>query len=62
MKEFEEKQSKMSDKELISRAEVEINELCRTGCKTFLMSVPPKITDSDMIISELIRRFKNNIN
>lgn len=41
-----------------SVAEKHVSELAHTGGKSHKMCVPPMITDTDMIFSELIRRFK----
>jgi len=60
--EFEKRQSEMSNEELIERAEKEVSELARTYGKSHRMCIPPMITDTDMILSELIRRFKYEIN
>ena len=56
---FEKERSEMSDKELIERAEKEVSELARTYGKSHRMCIPPMITDTDMILSEVIERFKN---
>jgi hypothetical protein len=60
--EFEKRRSEMSNEELIERAEKEVSELVRTYGKSHRMCIPPMITDTDMILSELIRRFKYEIN
>lgn len=56
--EFLKKQAEMSDKELIELAEKEVIELARTYGNSHKMCVPPRITDTDIILSELIKRFK----
>ena len=58
---FEEKQSLMSDKELIERADIELSKLCKSYGAKFTMSIPARITDTDMIFSELIKRYKSTI-
>ena len=55
---FAEQQAVMPDKELIELAEKQVSELARTGGRSHRMCVPPMITDTDMLLSELIRRFK----
>ena len=60
-KEFKEKQSAMSDKELIELASKQVSELAKTGGKSHTMCVPPKNTDTDMVLSELIKRFNRAI-
>lgn len=55
---FRQKQAEMSDKQLIELAEKQVTELARTGGRSHKMCVPPQTTDTDMLFSELIRRFK----
>jgi hypothetical protein len=57
-KQFEEKQSQMSNEELILLAKEEVSKLCKTGGKSITMCVPPTVKDTDMIICELIKRFE----
>lgn len=56
--EFNKKQREMSNEELIERVEKEVNSLAKTYGKSHTMCIPPMITDTDMLLSELIRRFK----
>ena len=60
--EFETRQSKMTDKVLLEALELNISKLCKTGGKSFSMSVPPSIKDTDMLICELVNRYKKLIN
>ena len=55
---FEQKQAEMSNEELIRLANKEVRELAMTGGKSHKMCVPPSIYDTDMILSEAIRRFE----
>lgn len=55
---FELKQSKMSDSELINLCQKEVGELASTYGKSHRMTIPPMVTDTDMLLSELIKRFK----
>ena len=55
------KQASMSNADLIEKVETKITNLCRTGGKSFRMSVPPKVDDADMLLSEMVRRFKGTI-
>ncbi len=55
---FDEKQRAISNSELAEMAQQALSKLCRTGGKSFIMTIPPRIDDTDMVISELIRRFK----
>ena len=57
-KETSENLKEMSNEALIGFAEDQITELARTGGRSHKMCVPPSITDTDMLFSELIRRFK----
>lgn len=56
--EFELKQSKMNDSELIDLCQKEVGELASTYGKSHRMTIPPMVTDTDMLLSELIKRFK----
>lgn len=55
---FEQKQAEMTDKELYDLVREELSKLCKTGGKSLTMSIPPMVTDTDMLISELLNRFK----
>lgn len=55
---FYKKQAEMSNEELIALAEKEVGELAKTYGKSHKMTIPPMITDTDMVLTELIRRFK----
>lgn len=54
---FRNKQKDMSDSELSELARKEISKLCETGGRSLIMSVPPMITDTDMLLCEVLRRF-----
>ena len=58
IEQFEEKQASMSDEELIERANNHLDKLCETYGKSFTMSIPVSVQDTDMIFSELIKRYK----
>lgn len=55
---FRQLQESMSDNELLQELDQQLSELCKSGENSFTMSVPPSVKDFDMLISELIRRFK----
>lgn len=55
---FEANQAAMSDAELAELAEKEVHNLAGSYGKSFRMCVPPMITDTDMLLCELIKRFK----
>lgn len=48
----------ITDLELIDLVDNEISNLCQTGGKSFTMNVPVRAKDSDMILSEILKRFK----
>lgn len=60
-KEFKEKQKAMSNEALIGFAKDQVSELAKTGGRSHIMNVPPKITDTDMLFSELIERFERAV-
>jgi hypothetical protein len=55
---FRQLQEAMSDNELLQEVDQQLSELCKSGGNSFTMSIPPSVKDFDMLISELIRRFK----
>ena len=59
---FQEQVKSIPNDELIKKAELIVSNLCKTGAKSFTMSVPPRVGDSDIILSELIQRFKVKAN
>jgi hypothetical protein len=60
-KHFETKQAEVSDTKLIETIETKLSKLCKTGGRSLSMSVPPQVSDMDMAICELIRRYKQLI-
>lgn len=52
----------LSNAELLEKATDELSKLCKTGGKSFTMRVPVCEHDTDIIFSELIRRFKAKSN
>jgi len=52
------KLANISDKDLAEMASKLVSDLCHSGGAKFTMTVPVRETDSDMILCELIRRFK----
>jgi hypothetical protein len=61
VKEFREDQAAMPDQELLTLVKADLSKLCITGGKSIHMSVPPRPTDTDMLIVELIRRYEEKI-
>ena len=58
---FFEDQKSMSDTELYECTRDGLSKLCMSGGSSLTMHVPPRIDDFDMLVSELLRRFKNTI-
>lgn len=56
--EFQDKLHNVSDRKLIEEATIQLDKMCKDGAKSFTMTVPPRLTDTDMVFSELIRRFE----
>lgn len=61
IEQFKQKQSDMTDEDLIKLVEDEISHMAQSGGRSHTMCVPPKITDTDMLLSEMLRRFKSLI-
>jgi len=59
--EFQAKLQAIPDSELAKKADVALSKLCKDGARSFTMTVPPRIDDTDMIFSEVIRRFQKVI-
>lgn len=57
-KEFKAKLEAIPDLELAEKAQSALRKLCSTGGQSFTMTVPPRLDDTDMILSEVIKRFK----
>ena len=55
---FMEKLESMPNIELAEKAQSILSKLCSRGGSGFTMSRPPKLSDDDIILSEVIRRFK----
>ena len=58
---FEEKLLAMTDKELIKLCDKENGQLAKTYGKSHHMSIPPQITDTDMLFAQLTKRFEKSI-
>ena len=55
---FMEKLESIPNIELAEKSQSILSKLCARGGSGFTMSVPPKLSDDDIILSEVIRRFK----
>lgn len=58
---FKAEQSAMSNEELIRLVDASISKLAKTGGRSHTMTVPPRIDDTDMILTELLKRFKSSL-
>lgn len=56
--EFQSKLEAIPNLELAEMAQKALSKLCSTGGKSFTMTVPPRLDDTDMVLSEVIRRFE----
>ena len=56
--EFQEKVKAIPAQELAEMAQKALSKLCSTGGQSFTMTVPPRLDDTDIILSEVIRRFE----
>jgi hypothetical protein len=45
------------DIELAEMAHKQLSQMCSTGGRSFTMTVPPRKDDTDIVLSEIIRRF-----
>ena len=55
---FQERVKSISDENLLEMAQEALRTLCYTGGRSFRMTIPPSIDDTDIIFSELINRLK----
>ncbi len=55
---FKKKQTNMPTKELLELAHKEVSKLCKSGGNSFTMNVPARVTDTDMILGEVLRRLE----
>lgn len=56
--EFQKQLEAIPNLELAEKAQSALSKLCSTGGSSFTMTVPPRLDDTDMILSELIKRFE----
>ena len=49
----------ISDEELAEMARTELSKLCKTGGKSFSMTIPARYDDTDIIFYELLERFNH---
>ena len=56
--EFKNQLKSIPNLELAKKAHLILSKLCSTGGRSFIMTIPPRIDDTDMIIGELISRLE----
>lgn len=56
--EFKKQLEAIPDYKLLEMAREELSKLTQSGGKSFTMSVPPQVSDTDILFNELIRRFE----
>jgi hypothetical protein len=59
--EFNKQLNEIDNLVLIEKAKISLSRLCETGGKSFTMSVPVRLEDTDVILSEIIKRFEKII-
>lgn len=51
----------LTDKELADKVKAELDKMIKTGGKSFTMQVPARVNDdTDLLIAELLTRFRTN--
>lgn len=58
---FNKQLQSISDYELFIKAQDILGRLCSTGGQSFRMTIPPQTYDTDIVLAELIRRFKDKL-
>lgn len=58
---FDMERALMPDEVLIELCKLEISKMCKTGGRSFTMTIPVRVSDTDMLLSELIDRYKRCI-
>ena len=56
--EFKAKLENIPDQQLAEMAKKALSKLCSTGGQSFTMTVPPRLDDTYIILSEVIKRFE----
>lgn len=57
---FREKVESIPTDELIELAHEQLSKMCKTGGRSFTMTIPCQTDDSDIVYSEVLRRLKNS--
>jgi len=57
-KEFQNQIKAIPNLELAEKAQSALSKLCSSGGGSFTMTVPPRLDDTDIILSEIITRFE----
>lgn len=58
--EFQQQVYDIPDRKLIEMAGIAVEKMCKTGGKSFTMTVPPRTDDTDIVLTEIIRRFEEH--
>jgi hypothetical protein len=59
--EFKAKVEAISDQDISKIAQDALSKLRSTSGKSFTMTIPPRVDDTDIILSELIQRFDRQL-
>lgn len=54
---FKNEMQNVSNSQLVQMLQASLSKLCSSGGSSFKMSIPPMIDDTDMLISEILKRF-----
>lgn len=55
---FEQQLKDIPNLELAEMAQSALSKLCYSGGRSFTMTVPPRLDDTDIVLSEVITRFE----
>jgi len=55
---FEQKVQSIPNEVLINNLHTKVAELCSSGGKSFVLSIPPRLDDIDIMFDELVRRYE----
>lgn len=58
--EFKKQIEAIPNEKLHEMASEALSKMCKTGGNSFTMTVPPRLTDTDIIFAEVLKRWINN--
>lgn len=61
LEQFNKLKSEITDEKLIADCKLAVINMCKTGGRSFTMCVPVTLSDTDIILSELISRYEKFI-